>query len=115
MRNFAIWLAALTLAACSQQAPTPPADEAPQAVTFEDTGCIGALLAHRAAVIQGASDGDAAALTAALEVWRTEALKTLSTDELAQFEASSFAVEQSADAEDLAAQAAACVASAPAN
>lgn len=112
MRSLAVAIAALTLVACSQQ--TPNESEAQQRVTFEDNGCIGALLAHRAAVIQGA-DGDAAALTAALERWRTAALQTLSADELAQFEASSFAVEQNADAEDLAAQASSCVANAPDN
>lgn len=115
MRFMAVALAALALVACSQQTPPPAGSEAPQRATFEDNGCIGALLAHRAVVIQGSVDGDAAALTAALESWRIAARQTLSADELAQFEASSFAVEQNADAEERAAQAASCVANAPAN
>jgi len=115
MRIIAFGFATLALVACSQQAPAPSASEAQQSVTFEDNGCIGVLLAHRAAVIQSSAEGDAAALTAALESWRAAALQALTADELAQFEASSFAVEQNADAEDLAAQSAACVANAPAN
>ncbi len=114
MRVFVFALAAVTLAACSQQAPAPAAEE-PQLATFEDNGCIGVLLAHRGAVIQNNAEGDPAALTAALENWRTEALKTLSADELAQFEASSFAVEQGVEGEDLAARSATCVTTAPPN
>lgn len=115
MRITMLALAAIALAACSQQAPAPSENEVPQSATFEDNGCIGVLLAHRAVVIQSNGEGDAAALTAALERWRAAAQQTLSADELAQFEASSFAVEQNADAEDLAAQSATCVATAPAN
>ena len=108
MRSFLMAGAMLALAACGQTAP----GDAPL-TTFEDSGCIGALLVHRAAVNEGRAEGDSAALTAALDAWRAAARAQLSADELAHFEASSFAVESNTDAEEIELRADNCVASAP--
>jgi len=94
MRTMLLGAFVLALAACGPTTTEAPIAETPVTVeTFEDGGCLGVLLAHRAAVTEGRAQGDAAALTAAIEAWRTAGSAILSANELAQYEASSFAGE----------------------
>lgn len=111
MRALLIAVFAVSLAACGQSS-APPLEQTPLA-TFEDGGCLGALLAHRVAVNEGRAQGDSAALTAAIDAWRRAGADALSADELAQYEASSFAGESNADAEEIEVRAENCIASAP--
>lgn len=104
--------AVLTLAACDS-APEP---EAPvELATFEDGGCIAVLTLHRNAIAEGDAQGDETAFTAAIAAWRASAAGVLTDNELEQYEASSLAVENDADAATLAARADTCVADAPQN
>lgn len=108
MRRVLISAFALALAACGQSSETQIAETQ----TFEDGGCLGVLLAHRAAVNEGRAEGDSAALTSAIEAWRTAGRAVLSADELAQYEASSFSGEH-ADVEAVGERAEVCLARTP--
>ncbi|MEJ0061051.1 MAG: hypothetical protein WDM79_16405 [Terricaulis sp.] len=76
--------------------------------------CMAYLSLQGSAVAAGTAQGDVAALDAAQAVWRAEAAKSYSQDELAQFFASSVAVFDDTPAEELAAEAATCLSTAPA-
>jgi hypothetical protein len=107
--------ALVLLAACTppaqQSRDAPPAAETTE--MFNDNGCLGYLLLQRAAMGENRASGDVAPLEAATAAWRASARHTLTADELAQYEASSFAVQDDETAEHIAARAAACVADAP--
>jgi hypothetical protein len=110
-------LGVMALAACDP-APEPKAPEPPivpenRLETFEDTGCLGYLLLQRTAISEGRAQGDTAALDAAVAAWRGAGTGILSADELAQYEATSVAVQRSEPADVIAERAAGCVTSAP--
>lgn len=104
--------AVVSLGACTPPAPAPQAEPEVLA-SFEDGGCIAVLQHQRAAVTEGRAQGDEATLTAAITGWRASAAGALTADELAQYEASSLAVEGNATPEQLAERASACIANAP--
>ncbi|MEZ6022476.1 MAG: hypothetical protein R3C16_03450 [Hyphomonadaceae bacterium] len=111
MRHALLALLAFALAACGQQGPT---DEV-AAPRFEDGGCLGVLMAHRAAVNEGRAEGDPTTLTLAIEAYRQAGRATLSAEELAAYEASSFVAEGYADAEALGERAEICLEQTPQN
>ncbi|MBC7769516.1 MAG: hypothetical protein H7124_12090 [Phycisphaerales bacterium] len=103
--------AAALLAACDPAPMESPAET--QAASFEDGGCIAILLLQRNAIALGGAQGDEAPLTVAIAAWRAAAENSLSTAELAQYEASSLAVENDTGPADLQARAATCVQTTP--
>lgn len=107
----AAFAAAALLAACgqtaTQQAEAPVAAEP---ATFEDTGCLGVLLHHKQTA---AAPAEQAALDAAIAAWRASAEGILTADELAQYEASSVAIETNSPAPEKAQRVAPCIATAP--
>lgn len=104
-----------SMAALASCTPPPQETEAPAAQTasFEDGGCLGYLLLQRTAIAEGRAQGDEAVLGTALEAWRAAADGSLSATELAQYEASSVAVQDDAGATTIESEAARCVAIAP--
>jgi|GEM_PF-3220143 len=113
MKLVAACLMGAALIGCTPPAPDAETPEQAQIATFEDGGCLGYLLLQRAAIAEGRAQGDEAALGTALEAWRASADDVLSTTGLAQYEASSVAVQDDADAATLETEAARCVADAP--
>lgn len=118
--SFGAGIAALVLLVACEPAPSPEAPPPPtipqtRLETFEDNGCLGYLLLQRAAILEGRAQGNAAALDAPIAAWRAAGTQILSADELAQYEATSVAVQGSEAAEVIATRAASCVTSAPSN
>jgi hypothetical protein len=112
LRSMSAALAAAALLAACNALPVPTAAEA---AGFDDNGCLGVLLLQRNAVLEGRALGDEGALRAAIGAWRMSARGYLTADELAQFEASSFAVHDDQTPEIITERAAQCVADAPPN
>jgi len=87
--------------------------EEPHAKGDDAVGCMALLAIQSAAVSEGAAEGDVAALGAAGAAWRTLAEQKYTTDELAQYLASSVAVFEQTPVDELALVSLACAAHAP--
>ncbi len=122
IRSAALAAAVLGLAACQQQetrAPAAPATLVADAVSGQTgadqaVGCMAYLALKQAALENQTPPGDVTAVRAAMNDWEGVALKSMSTDEVNQYFASSFAVEDDATPATVEVTSAWCLANKPA-
>ena len=116
------WAAAvLALAACQQKAEAPAAPAAAiadavsgQTGTDQAVGCMAYLALKQVALEAQSPAGDVTAVRAAMNDWEGLALKSMTQDEVNQYFASSFAVEDDASPETIEVTSAWCLANKPA-
>ena len=122
VRPAAIAAAVFALAGCQQQeAKAPAAPATPVASVVSDAagadqavGCMAYMALKQAALEAQTPPGDVTAVRAAMNDWETVALRSMSQDEVNQYFASSFAVEDDASPEKIEVTAAWCLANKPA-
>lgn len=122
VRTAAMAGAVLALAACQQQedkapmAPVTPVAPvvADAAGTDQAVGCMAYLALKQAALENQTPPGDVTAVRAAMNDWEGLALRTMTQDEVSQYFASSFAVEDDASPETIEVTSAWCLANKPA-
>ncbi len=122
-RSSVLAAAVLTLAACGQSeeakapaaAPTPIAEVVSGATgTDQAVACMAYLALKQTALEAQTPPGDLTAVRAALNDWEGLALKSMTSEEVAQYFASSVAVEDDASAEKMEVTSAWCLANKPA-
>lgn len=122
MRPVALSAAVLALAACQQEAakapppaPTPVASVVADATGADQAvGCMTYLALKQGALEAQTPPGDVTAVRAALNAWEGLALRSMTPDEVNQYYASSFAVEDDATPETVEVTSAWCLAHTPA-
>lgn len=121
LRTTAFTAAVLALGACQQKAEAPAAPATPVAeVVSGATGvdqavaCMAYLALKQTALEARTPAGDVTAVRAALNDWEGLALQSMTADEVAQYYASSVAVEDDASPETIEVTAAWCLANKPA-
>ncbi|MBU1347775.1 MAG: hypothetical protein KKA16_12615 [Alphaproteobacteria bacterium] len=122
VRSFALVVASIALASCQGSDETSPAPEVtPVAeVVSGATGadqavaCMAYLALKQTALEAQSPAGDVTAVRAALGGWEDQALLTMTSTEVAQYYASSVAVEDDASPAKMEATSAWCLANAPA-
>ncbi len=117
LRTAALAATVLALGACQQKAEAPAAPVTPVAeVVSGSTGvdqavaCMAYLALKQIALENQTPPGDVTAVRAALNDWEGLALKSMTQDEVSQYFASSFAVEDDASPEKVDVTAAWCLA-----
>ncbi len=116
--------AVLTLAACGQsEGPKAPAAATPTPIaevvsgatgTDQAVACMAYLALKQTAMEAQTPPGDVTAVRAALNDWEGLALKSMTSEEVAQYFASSVAVEDDASPEKMEVTSAWCLANKPA-
>lgn len=121
LRTTAFAAAVLAVGACQQKAEAPAAPATPVAeVVSGATGvdqavaCMAYLALKQGALEARTPAGDVTAVRAAMNDWEGLALKSMTQDEVTQYFASSFAVEDDASPEKMEVTAAWCLANKPA-
>lgn len=120
LRAIALTAAVLALGACQQKAeppaPAPPVAEVVSGATGVDqaVACMAYLALQQGAVEARTPPGDVTAVRAAMNDWEGLALKSMTQDEVTQYFASSFAVEDDASPETVEVTSAWCLANKPA-
>lgn len=122
IRSAALVVAVVALAACQQQeakapaAPATPVAEVVSNATGADqaVGCMAYLALKQVALEQQTPPGDVTAVRTAMNDWEGVALRSMTQDEVSQYFASSFAVEDDVSPEKMEVTAAWCLANKPA-
>ena len=123
IRSAVLGVALLTLAACQQPeaakapaAPPTPVAEVVSGSTGVDqaVACMAYLALKQTALEDHTPPGDITAVRAAMNDWETVALKSMTQDEVNQYYASSFAVEDDASPAKMEVTSAWCLANVPA-
>jgi len=122
IRSAVLAATVLALGACQQQeAKAPPAPATPVAEvvsgatgTDQAVACMAYLALKQTALEAQTPPGDVTAVRAALNDWEGLALKSMTPDEVAQYYASSVAVEDDASPEKVDVTSAWCLANKPA-